>query len=68
MTTVFLFLAGVDQLLSPVISLHQDAVDGSGKGSLLVRLNPVHCKAPDCRFHMVSPLARNLKETAGGLL
>ena len=65
MTTVFLFLAGVDQLLSPVISLHQDAVDGSGKGSLLVRLNPVHCKAPDCRFHMVSPLARNLKEQRG---
>ena len=41
-------------------SLHQDAVDGSGKGSLLVRLNPVHCKAPDCRFHMVSLLERNL--------
>ena len=31
---------------------NQDAVDGSGKGSLLVRLNPVHCKAPDCRFHI----------------
>jgi len=24
----------------------EDAVDGSGKGSLLVRLNPVHCKVP----------------------
>eukprot|EP00435_Cladocopium_sp_Y103_P024332 s167_g5.t7 len=24
----------------------EDAVEGSGKGSLLVRLNPVHCKVP----------------------
>lgn len=25
----------------------EDAVDGSGPGSLLVRLNPVHCKVPE---------------------